>query len=122
MRPAPDLLTPFEWVLTQVGPDTVVTDIDPGSAVFAGHYPGRPLVPAVCLIDLVRRVAEELDLAHRGEALLVHRARFVDAVLPGDQLTVTVTAGGDGQLVSAVRHSRGLACQIRLGAASSRHD
>lgn len=115
MRPAPDLLNPFEWTFTRIKPDTVVTDVDPRSAVFAGHYPGRPLVPAVCLIDLVRRAAEELDLAHRRQDFQVDRARFVDAVLPGDQLEVTVTAAGSAQIVGVVRHPRGLACQVRLG-------
>lgn len=115
MRTAPDLLNPFEWTFTRIRSDTVVTSVDPRSAVFAGHYPRRPLVPAVCLIDLVWRAAEELDLAHRRQDFHVDRARFVDAVLPGDRLEVTVTAAGDAQLVGAVRHSRGLACQIRLG-------
>ncbi len=109
MRPAPDPLNPFEWTFTRIKRDKVVTDVNPRSVVFAGHYPRRPLVPAVCLIDLVWRAAEELNLAHRRQDFWVDRARFVHAVLPGDRLEVTVTAAGDAQIVGVVRHSRGLA-------------
>ena len=92
MRTAAAALNPFEWAFTRVGPDTVRTPVDPDAAVFAGHFPARPVVPGVCLIDLVRRAAQELGLAGRSPGLEVSRARFGEAVLPGDRLDVTVVA------------------------------
>ena len=44
MRAATDLLSPFRWELTVTAPDTVTTVVDTDAAVFAGHYPGRPVV------------------------------------------------------------------------------
>jgi len=114
VRAAPDLLTPFRWVMTRTAPDTVATDVDADSAVFVGHYPGRPVVPGVCLVDLVCQAAAALGLASAGPELAVERARFVAPVLPGNRLTVSVSAVGEGAVLGIVRHDGGVACQIRL--------
>ncbi|ATY12786.1 hypothetical protein CU254_21730 [Amycolatopsis sp. AA4] len=115
MRGLPELLTPFEWRFARVGPDTVRTSVDSNSAVFAGHFPERPVVPGVCLIDLVRQAAAELGFPV-PPGLDVARARFVDAVRPGDELETTVSAGPDGQLTGAVRRRGEPVCQIRFAA------
>ncbi|MGW3964203.1 hypothetical protein ACWED2_30615 [Amycolatopsis sp. NPDC005003] len=116
MRGAPDLLTPLEWRFTRTGPDTVRTGVDPGSALFAGHFPARPVVPAVCLIDLVHQAAVELGRPVGTGRLDVARARFVGAVRPGDELEVTVTVQPDGQLVGEVRRLGEPACRVRFSA------
>jgi 3-hydroxyacyl-[acyl-carrier-protein] dehydratase len=105
--------------MTRTAPDTVAVDVDADSAVFIGHYPGRPVVPGVCLVDLVCRAATTLGLSSAGPGLTVRRARFMTPVLPGDRLTVAVSAVGDGEVLGIVRHDRGVACQVRLRAVAA---
>lgn len=110
MRAAASLLNPFDWRLVAAGPEVVTTVVDPGSAVFAGHYPARPVVPGVCLLDLMQRVVRERGLCADPAVFGVRRARFRDAVLPGDTLEVTVTRDGPGLAGATVRTARGIAC------------
>lgn len=78
--------------------------VDPHDPVFAGHFPGRPLYPAVlqletmgqmglCLIHLCATKSDDIasdavPLAAR--ALKVHHALFQAEVRPGDELAVLV--------------------------------
>jgi len=65
--------------------------------VFAGHFPGRPLVPGVLLIEAVRCAMERVHGRAFGiEA--VPDARFLLPLLPGErvviEIAVTAVAGG----------------------------
>lgn len=78
------------------------------AAYFDGHFPGRALVPAVVILELVREcMAPAAAVATLREPLQF--AKFVAPVLPGDRLTIEVQqAGGtrafrclvDGRLVA----------------------
>lgn len=78
---------------------------------FAGHFPGDPLLPAAVLIDQARACAQ----AAGDPANVITRARFVQAVRPGDRLTWTQAgsrwqAHCDGELVAEVGFKRQEAC------------
>jgi 3-hydroxymyristoyl/3-hydroxydecanoyl-(acyl carrier protein) dehydratase len=60
-------------------------DIPPDHPAFAGHFPGRPILPGVVLLDaaLSRLEADgEIDLQH----CCLRSVKFQGAVGPGDQL------------------------------------
>jgi 3-hydroxyacyl-[acyl-carrier-protein] dehydratase len=58
---------------------------DADHPAFAGHFPGRPIVPGVLLLDGVQRVIE----ASSGRTLAgLAAAKFLSPVLPGEVLTV----------------------------------
>jgi 3-hydroxyacyl-[acyl-carrier-protein] dehydratase len=68
--------------------------VDPAGEVFAGHYPGFPILPGVLLVDAVGRAAARWGEAHRlGRLRLaeVRSARFLAPVFPGDELTTDCT-------------------------------
>ncbi len=50
---------------------------------FPGHFPGRPIVPGVLLIDAVQRAVESSGLALSGLAV----AKFLSPVAPGEALS-----------------------------------
>ena len=56
--------------------------VDPADPVFAGHYPGFPIMPGLFVLDHVRAALP----GHRVIAL--DRVKFVRPVFPGDTLTV----------------------------------
>jgi len=90
----------------------------PDLAVFAGHFPGLPIVPGVFLVEAARRVAEEAA----GKPLRiagVDEAKFTAEVGPGETVEVDVALGpepasGGWSARAAVSAAKGAAARIRL--------
>lgn len=47
-----DSLTHTDWVIK------ADLSINPGSSIFKGHFPGQPVVPGACMLQLVKDVLE----------------------------------------------------------------
>lgn len=74
---------------------------------FAGHFPGRPILPAVVLLAETL-AAIERDTGTRARDWSVSQVKFVQAVGPGASLTLAyeLTAGGSARF--EVRDASGL--------------
>jgi 3-hydroxyacyl-[acyl-carrier-protein] dehydratase len=95
---------PFLFVdrVAKLCEDQIVSewDVDPGSAFFAGHYPGHPLVPGVLINEFVFQSAAILMSGPTAEEVAadavpvltgVKDARFMRMVRPGEVLRAVVT-------------------------------
>jgi 3-hydroxyacyl-[acyl-carrier-protein] dehydratase len=61
--------------------------------IFAGHFPGRPIVPGVMLLEWV--VAEvSLALGRAPSAFRVREAKFFQPLGPGQRAQLHVDPGG----------------------------
>ena len=113
-----------------------VTDLEPGQrarglwrltgeeAFFAGHFPGRPTLPGVLMVEALAQlggIAVLSDARFAGRLPLfggIDRARFRRQVVPGDVLDLEVTLGrlsaraGTGTGIASV--SGELACEASL--------
>ena len=69
---------------------------------FAGHFPGRPIVPGVVLLDRAIHFAETL-LGRPGLAWQVGNAKFFSPVGPGETLTFALQQKASGAIVFAVQ-------------------
>jgi 3-hydroxyacyl-[acyl-carrier-protein] dehydratase len=66
---------------------------------FQGHFPGRPIMPGVLIVEAMAQTAAVLVVATLGPAaegklvyfMTIDQARFRRPVVPGDQLRVKVT-------------------------------
>ena len=67
--------------------------LDPGHSCFAGHFPGRPLVPGVMLLDAL---IAALPPAPGG--LVLESAKFAAPVGPGAEVRLGWTRRGDGRI------------------------
>jgi 3-hydroxyacyl-[acyl-carrier-protein] dehydratase len=88
---------------------SAVTSIEPGLSAtgrweltgeetfFAGHFPGRPTLPGVLMVESLAQlggIAVLLDERYAGKLPLfggIERARFRRQVVPGDTLELQVT-------------------------------
>jgi 3-hydroxymyristoyl/3-hydroxydecanoyl-(acyl carrier protein) dehydratase len=67
--------------------------IDAAHPAFAGHFPGRPIVPGVLLLDRAQQIIESA----RGRALQgLAASKFLSVVVPGEALTLDYEPGDGG--------------------------
>lgn len=90
-------------------PDGLVASmlVDPSEPILAGHFPGFPIFPGVCLVELAHRAAL-VALPGSTRLVAIDSARFIAPVFPDDEVTVDLTV--DGPICSAtlrVRRSNG---------------
>ena len=88
-----------------------VTDVEPGERIvalknvtanehfFVGHFPGFPVMPGVLIVEAMAQTSGLLALHGRrmadGEYMMfagIDKARFRQAVVPGDTLRITIEA------------------------------
>jgi predicted hotdog family 3-hydroxylacyl-ACP dehydratase len=87
--------------------------VPPGGACFEGHFPGRPILPGVVLLDLA---LQALAGPERGAAP-VRRIAFVrlrQLVSPGDRLELVARTLDDGQVRIDVRRGQELVANAQL--------
>lgn len=68
---------------------------------FAGHFPGRPIVPGVVLLDQALRFAQALCDRH-GAGWQVGNAKFLSPVGPGETLLFSLDLTPRGSVAFSV--------------------
>ena len=92
---------PFLWIdrVEELEPGVrcvAVKFVDPADPIFVGHFPAKPILPGVFLIEAVAQTAGVMlgsagpPASRRGVALLaaVNRFKFLKTVTPGQNLRV----------------------------------
>lgn len=68
----------------------------------AGHFPGRPIMPGVVLLDQAILFAEGL-LGYQVAAWQIGAAKFFSPVAPGELLVFALNIGEHGAIAISVR-------------------
>ncbi len=76
---------------------------------FAGHFPGRPIVPGVLLLDAAIHAVLQAQPAGSNErgtrTCQVNTAKFLSPVLPGEVLSLSWSDTQQGQVRFAIAGS-----------------
>jgi 3-hydroxymyristoyl/3-hydroxydecanoyl-(acyl carrier protein) dehydratase len=70
----------------------------------AGHFPGRPIIPGVVLLDevmlAIERQAAQLKMPWNANQFEIPVCKFLSPVLPGASLTLSLAPDRDGKSLS----------------------
>ncbi|SFK27050.1 3-hydroxyacyl-[acyl-carrier-protein] dehydratase [Porphyromonadaceae bacterium KH3CP3RA] len=69
---------------------------DAGHPLFAGHFPGMPIVPGVCLLNVVKRaVSQKLD--REVSFWKIRECKFLSAINPMENKVFDIEFGLTGE-------------------------
>ena len=63
----------------------------PDSTVYAGHFPGYPITPGVCLVQIA------LELIGQGGLVAAKNIKFTSPVFPGEGAVLRFNISGEGE-------------------------
>jgi 3-hydroxyacyl-[acyl-carrier-protein] dehydratase len=81
-----------------------IINIEPGHEIFNGHFPGQPVVPGVCMVQIVKELAEQVTekklILSKG-----HQIKFLQLLVPAKedaiQVNITLKEDENGHAVQA---------------------
>jgi 3-hydroxyacyl-[acyl-carrier-protein] dehydratase len=79
----------------------VRVELDPNHRIYAGHFPGNPVVPGVCQVQMAK---EALEMVKNTKGMLVSgdNIKFLNMIVPSDHpallIDYIVKNPGDGNL------------------------
>ena len=72
----------------------------PESPVYQGHFPGYPITPGVCLVEIALELMGKMagQVGHDGEVQLMgaKNIKFTNPVLPAEGTELRFNLGGEG--------------------------
>lgn len=83
-----------------------ILDINPSHPIFEGHFPGQPVVPGVCMMQMIKEVLETV-IGQETRLVSAASAKFLAMIDPGETRQVSAElicrgedAGGPGKQIS----------------------
>ena len=77
-------------IITGDGIITAAVDLDADNPIFNGHFPGRPVLPGACMVQLVKEVLEEA----LGKSIRLQKAdnlKFLSLIDPNQNNSLALT-------------------------------
>lgn len=79
------LLDNFYTILSSESSDStawiIQIELNPGHPVYQGHFPGHPVVPGVCLLQLIKECVEDIR-QQKLQVTQVSSCKFLSAINP----------------------------------------
>ena len=75
---------------------------------FEGHFPGRPILPAVSILDLAIEIIETI-VGSPIELKTVRSAKFLRVIIPGSRLKISLSYQGSDWTIQMKEEERKVA-------------
>lgn len=91
-----------------------VVELDPTHSIFKGHFPGQPVVPGACLLQMVKEIMQTIT-GSKMQLVKAHQLKFISLIDPTQhnilQMMLTHTHSDNGEVtVSAMLSSDTVTC------------
>ena len=60
-----------------------ILEIDPAHVIFKGHFPGQPVVPGVCMMQMVKEITEAV-LGRETRLVKAEQLKFLALLIPAE--------------------------------------
>lgn len=76
----------FHIISTEISDGHIIAqiNINPQSEIFKGHFPGQPVVPGACILQLVKDVLED-SLKKPLQLVKAEQLKFIAMLIPGNE-------------------------------------
>lgn len=102
----------------------IVAALNPEHPLYQGHFPGHPVVPGVCMLQLIKECAEDIRRQSLQYAQ-IGSCKFLSAIDPTKNATLELTLKlgetADGQIQLLAEGKAGDDCFIKLKAQLIQH-
>lgn len=71
----------IKTMLSQEGKIDALLQIDASHKIFEGHFPGQPVVPGVCMMQMIKEILEK-DLGKRLQLTVADQLKFLTLIDP----------------------------------------
>jgi 3-hydroxyacyl-[acyl-carrier-protein] dehydratase len=92
------LLNNFFTINSITNTDTDINatlEINTGHKIFEGHFPGQPVVPGVCMMEMVKEIMENV-IQKKTRLIKAHDIKFMAIIDPSKNNTIS----------AALKHSK----------------
>lgn len=80
----------------------VVVKIDPQHPIFDGHFPQQPVVPGVCIIQMLKECFSDL-LGKSIRYTSIPSCKFISSIIPSDDpVEISIVAGNENTFQAVV--------------------
>jgi len=81
---------------------TVRVELLPSHPIYAGHFPGQPVVPGVCTLTIIKECIEKV-LGGSTSYASIKECKYLSALIPEENLYITISITIDeGKNIKAV--------------------
>lgn len=82
----------------------VPVTLNPAHAIFTGHFPGQPVLPGVCMLEMVKEILEEL-LQQQLRISKGPQIKFLSMIIPDKDPDFTIEL--QYEMVNGIIQARG---------------
>jgi len=91
--------------------------VNKNSEIFKGHFPGQPVVPGACMVQIVKDVLEQA-LNKPVQLKKAGQLKFMNIIVPGDeqlQLNISYKYSDADIVISAMLNNAAVVCFKFMG-------